>query len=133
MLRTRSGRAAALMLAALAQLVSLPAIAGGSDPKAILDDIYGQVMGMCGGDAQGPAYDIEAIAKTYFAPALARKIVAGFESGDLDYDILVDGNDCKVTGLDLKIVEGGDTTAIGRAAFENLGEKRIVELQMVKS
>lgn len=132
MLTTRSGRAAALLLAALAQLASLPAIAGGSDPKVVLDEIYGQVMEMCGGDGQGQSYDIEAIAKSYFTPALAKKISKGLESGDLDYDILVDGNDCKVTGLDLKIVGGGDSTAIGRAAFDNLGEKRIVELHMIK-
>jgi hypothetical protein len=126
-------RAVTLLLAALAQLPSVPVLAGGSDPKAMLDDIYGQVMTMCGGDGQGATYDLEAIAKTYFTPSLAKKITKGFETGELDWDLLVDGNDCKVTGLDLKIVGGGDTTAIGRAAFDNLGEKRIVELNMAKT
>lgn len=117
----------------LSGLVSGPAHAGGSDPQIVLDEIYGQVAEMCSEDAPGPAYDIEAIAKAYFTPALAKKISSGLASGALDYDVLVDGNDCKVSDLDLTIVGGGNTTAIARASFKNFGEERVVDLQMVKS
>lgn len=132
----RSSSASGAFCAALLVIVSIfpaPAAAGGSDPQIVLDEIYGQVAEMCGGDGQGAAYDIEAIAKSYFTPALAKKITSGLASGDLDYDVLVDGNDCKVTDLDLTIVGGGSTTAIARASFKNFGEDRVVDLQMVKS
>ncbi|MDQ8697547.1 hypothetical protein [Hyphomicrobium sp. LHD-15] len=133
---SRASSGSGAFCAALLAIVSLfpaPATAGGSDPQIVLDEIYGQVAEMCGGDGQGAAYDIEAIAKSYFTPALAKKISSGLASGDLDYDVLVDGNDCKVTDLDLTIVGGGSTMAIARASFKNLGEDRVVDLQMVKS
>lgn len=132
----RSSSASGALCAALLVIVSVfPALAaaGGNDPQIVLDEIYGQVAEMCGGDGQGAAYDIEAIAKSYFTPTLAKKITSGLASGDLDYDVLVDGNDCKVTDLDLTIVGGGTTTAIARASFKNFGEDRVVDLQMVKS
>lgn len=132
----RSSSASGAFCAALVVIVSVfpaPAAAGGSDPQIVLDEIYGLVAEMCGGDGQGAAYNIEAIAKSYFTPALAKKITSGLASGDLDYDVLVDGNDCKVTDLDLTIVGGGSTTAIARASFKNFGEDRVVDLQMVKS
>jgi hypothetical protein len=133
----RHDRGGSLPIAGLLFLLGLfagPAYAGGSDPQIVLDEIYGQVAEMCSADAPGPAYDIEAIAKSYFTPALAKKIASGLASGALDYDVLVDSNDCQVSGLDLTIVVGGGgTTAIARASFKNFGEGRVVDLQMVKS
>jgi len=110
-----------------------PAAADGRDPKAVLDDIFGQVDKMCGGDGDGPAYDLDQIAKTYFAPPLAKKIARASDANEIDFDFLVDGQDCKVTGLDLKIVGGGDTTAVGRATFENMGAPRVIDVEMAKA
>jgi hypothetical protein len=131
---SKASRPLLFLLPVLAVLsVAERATAGGSDPQIVLDEIYGQVAEMCGGDAQGAPYDIEAIAKTYFTPVLAKKLSSALASGDLDYDVLVDGNDCKVSELDLTIVGGGDSTAVARASFKNLGEDRVIDLQMVKS
>jgi len=110
-----------------------PATAGGSDPKTILDDIFGQVDTMCGGNGDGPAYDIAEIAKTYFAPPLAKKVAEAADTDAIDFDFLVDGQDCKVTGLELKIVGGSDTTSVGRATFENMSEPRVIDLEMAKA
>lgn len=108
--------------------------AGGSDPKAILDDIFGQMDAMCGGDGQGAPYDLNAIAKTYFTPPLVEIVTRDYEQpGALGFDPLVDAQDCKTSDLKLAIVAGGDTTATGRATFKNMGEDRVVDLQMVKS
>ncbi len=107
--------------------------AGASDPQIILDEIYGQVSEMCGGDGDGPAYDFVAIAKTYFSPELAKKVIKASNDNALDFDVLVDGNDCKVTDLDLRVVGGGENSAIGRAEFKNLGEDRVIDLLMSKA
>jgi hypothetical protein len=116
-----------------AMLLGADANAGGSDPKTILTDIYGQVNAMCSGDGNGPGYDIVAIAKRYFVPELAKKISTAAEDDTLDFDILVDGQDCKLSPLDLKVVAETGTTAAGRAEFENFGERRSIELVMAKS
>ncbi len=124
---TRPSFLAALGSAAL--LLSAPAKAGGSDPQVVLDEIYGQVDAMCGGDGNGPAYDILAIAAQYFAPDLAKTIDADSELG---FDVLVDGQDCRVSALDLSVVENTGHTTTGRAEFQNFGERRSIDLKMAK-
>ncbi len=109
------------------------ALAGGSDPQIVLDEIYGQVAEMCSADGNGPAYDFTAIAKTYFTPELAKKVVKASNDNRLDFDVLVDGNDCKVTELDLRVVEDSADAAIGRAEFKNFDEERTVDLVMKKT
>lgn len=107
--------------------------AGGSDPQVVLDEIYGQVDAMCGGDGNGPAYDLETIAKTYFTPPLIEIMTRDYEQpGALGFDPLVDAQDCKITDLDLSIVESGETAATGRATFKNMGEARVIDLVMAK-
>jgi hypothetical protein len=124
---------ALLILAAAPLLLASEAGAVGTDPQIVLDEIYGQVAEMCGSEGDGRAYDIAEIARVYFAPALAKKINRALESGSLDFDVLVDGNDCKVTSLDLRVVDEGATEAVGRAEFENFGEERTIDLVMAKS
>jgi xylose isomerase len=110
-----------------------PASAGGSAPKAILEDIFGQMDAMCGGDGQGPSYDLEAIAKAYFTPPLIEIVTRDYEQpGALGFDPLVDAQDCQTSDLKLSIVASGETTATGRATFKNMGEDRVIDLQMVK-
>ena len=116
-----------------ATVLAAPASAGGSDPEVVFDEIFQQVDGMCGGDGNGPAYDIYEIAKTYFAPNLAKPFEAAMESGNLGFDVLVDGQDCKTTDLELTMIESGDTSAKGRATFKNMGEARVIDLVMTKS
>jgi hypothetical protein len=124
-----------LVLAALLSTgASGPTRAGGSDPKAVLDDIFGQMDAMCGGNGDGPAYDLEAIAKKYFVPALVKIVTRDIEQdGALDFDILMDGQDCKTSDLKLDIIGGGGSTSIGRATFKNMGEDRIIDLHMSNS
>jgi hypothetical protein len=120
--------------ALLAAGVASPARAGGSDPKAVLDDIFGQMNAMCGGNGDGPAYDLEAIAKKYFAPLLVKIVTRDYEQpGALGFDILVDGQDCKTSDLKLDIIGGGGSTSIGRATFKNMGEERIIDLHMTNA
>ena len=107
--------------------------AGGSDPEVVLDEIYGQVDAMCGGDGQGPAYDITAIAETYFTPDLAKTFEKAMASDDFGFDILIDAQDCKTTDLGLEVVESDTDHAVGRARFKNMGEDRIIDLHMTKA
>lgn len=124
-----------LMIAALiAAGAANPARAGGSDPKAVLDDLFGQMNSMCGGNGDGPAYDLDALAKKYFVPALVKIITRDYEQpGALGFDILIDGQDCKTSDLNLSIVGGGGSTSIGRATFKNFGEERVIDLLMTNA
>ena len=128
-------RSPLLMIAALiAAGASNPARAGGSDPKAVLDDLFGQMNSMCGGNGDGPAYDLDALAKKYFVPALVKIITRDYEQpGALGFDILIDGQDCKTRDLNLSIVGGGGNTSIGRATFKNFGEERVIDLLMTNA
>lgn len=123
-----------LVSALLAAAVPGQVQAGGSDPKAVLDDIFGQMNAMCGGNGDGPAYDLAAIAKKYFVPALVKIVTRDIEQeGALDFDILTDGQDCKTSDLKLDIIGGGGSTSIGRATFKNMGEDRIIDLHMTNA
>lgn len=122
----------AVLAVALAFSVS-PASAGGSDPQVVLDEIYGQVDAMCGGDGQGQAYDIYVIAEDYFTPDLAKTFAKAMDGGDLEFDVLVDAQDCKVTDLKVEVVKSEADAAIGRATFKNMGEDRVVDLLMARS
>ncbi|WP_295558508.1 hypothetical protein [uncultured Hyphomicrobium sp.] len=124
---------AVLLLPSILGAFAPQARAGGSDPQIVLDEIYGQVDAMCGGDGQGAAYDIYAIAKTYFAPDLAKPFEKAMEAGDLDFDILVDGQDCKISDLELAVTESTDASATGRATFKNMGEARVIDFLMTKT
>ena len=120
---------AATLVVLFPVLLAAEAHARAESPKAVLQEIYGQVDAMCGGDGNGPAYDILAIAAQYFAPDLAKTIDADSELG---FDVLVDGQDCKVSALDLSVVENTGHTATGRAEFQNFGERRSIDLKMAK-
>lgn len=131
--RARAALFAILTLPVLPAVLAGPAVAGGSDPQVVLDEIYGQVDAMCGGDGQGPAYDIYVIADDYFTPDLAKMFTRAMEAGDLDFDVLTDGQDCKVSDLKLEVIKSEADTAVGRATFKNMGEDRVVDLPMAKS
>ena len=57
---------------------------------------------------------------------------AGETIGEVE-DVLVDGNDCKVTSLDLRVIDEGAADAVGRAEFENFGAARTIDLVMAKT
>ncbi|AHB50305.1 hypothetical protein W911_13945 [Hyphomicrobium nitrativorans NL23] len=126
-------RAQSAAVAVLLMLFPFPAAAGGSGPEVVLDEIFGQVEATCGGEAQGPPYDIYAIAETYFTPTLAQAFTAAMESGDLGFDILVDGQDCEIRDVELTVLDRDAGTATGRAIFKNMGESRIIDLKMTKT
>lgn len=126
-------RLLASLATALALAASSGAAAGVSDPEVALDEIFGQVDAMCGGDGNGPAYDIHVIADDYFTPELAKTFTTAMESGDLDFDVLVDAQDCKTTDLKVEVIKSEDAAAVGRATFKNMGEARIIDLLMTKS
>lgn len=133
MIRRFGPLARSTVVAVLMAPFPFPAAAGGSDPQVVLDEIFGQVEATCGGDAQGPPYDIYAIAETYFTPKLAQDFTAAMESGDLGFDILVDGQDCEIRDIDLDVVDTSGDAATGRATFKNMGESRIIDLKMTKT
>jgi hypothetical protein len=114
-------------------LAGAPAHASSDSPRALTDEIFGQVDAMCGGDGNGPTYDIYEIAKAHFTPALEKTFETAMGSHALGFDVLVDAQDCKTSDLKLSIVSQGDATATGRATFKNMGEERVVDLIMVKS
>ncbi len=123
----------ALLLAILPMMLAVGARASGSDPQIVLDEIYGQVAEACSGIGEAQAYDLAVIANGYFEPSLARSVAKALGDGGLDFDVLVDGQDCHVTNLDLQVVDETATTAVGRAEFQNYGERRSIDLVMAKT
>lgn len=119
-------------VATVCALSAHAALAGGSDPEVVLDEIFGQVDAMCSADGQGVSYDIYAIAETYFVPDLATAFTQAMASG-LGFDILVDGQDCETRDLTLEVLDTGGDMATGRASFTNMGEARIIDLKMTKT
>lgn len=111
-----------------------PAQADSSSPRAVLDDIFGQMDSMCGGDGNGPTYDLDAIARTYFTAPLVAIVTRDYEQPNaLGYDILIDAQDCRTSDLKLSILNQDASSATGRATFKNMGAERIIDLVMTKS
>lgn len=124
---------ATILAGSFLAVAALHARAAATDPQIVLDEVYGQVAETCSGDATGAPYDLVAIANTYFAPALAKTVIKASLDGSLGFDVLVDAQDCKMTALDLRVVEQDKKSAIGRAEFQNFGEPRTIDLLMAKA
>lgn len=119
-----------LLLAAVLSAAASPAHADG-EPNTIAKAIYAQVFASCQG-TDAPMYDLNAIAKAYFEPGLAQKLEASDEGTMLGFDVLIDGQDCKVADVRTTTVSEDAGKATVRVNFTNFEEKRAVDLVMTK-
>lgn len=106
---------------------------GASDPKTVLDELYGVVGETCAEGAETGTYDPLALAKVYFATPLKTKLEGAVSSGSIDFDIFTDSQDCGLTDIDITLTGGDAFEATGVAQFKNYGEDRAILFHMARS
>ena len=122
------------LLSLLAAVTLAASVANAGDgPQPVADEIFGQVKKGCGNDETPAAYDLNVIAKTYFEAGLAAKLAKSQEDLSLEFDPLVDGQDCKIKDIKTSVVAETNTAATVRATFKNFKESRIVDLVMSRA
>ncbi len=125
------GTAAALMLATLPMAQAL----AGDDADDAARDIFRQVEKACPVGANGTPYNLATIAATYFVDDLRVQLDHAYANHVLEFDILIDAQDCEIPDVDLDEVGDDDDhrgQMIVRAKFDNFGEPRVVDLVMVR-
>ena len=141
---------AAAMLAALlaAALFAIPAQAG-DDAKDVARSIYRQVERACPADGDGVPYNLATIAQEHFSPDLHTRVAQAYADHRIDFDILIDAQDCAIGDIDVDADSHGDRDevdddddddrrrshsghSIARAEFTNFGETRTIELMLTR-
>ncbi|MGQ0671814.1 MAG: hypothetical protein ACT4N2_02875 [Hyphomicrobium sp.] len=123
---TRTAAAAGLALCLLG-----PSALADDDADDVARDIYRQVERACEGRGRAP-YNLAEIAEYHFLPELRDLLADAYREHRLDFDILIDGQDCNIRDVD---IDGGDDDSdhsIARAEFKNFGRKRVVDLYLVR-
>lgn len=117
-----------------------------SAPTALADDdeaddvaraIYRQVERACPVGREGNPYNLAAVAARYFLPEVKEELSRAYASRALDFDILIDSRDCEIDDVDIDMKgdddDDGPGRVVARAEFENFGERKVVDLLMVRT
>jgi len=117
-------------------LALIIAAAAPQTAEQFVQDLYGRYSGK---DAKGVVLDSPRAVKRWFAPELAKLILAdqaqaakNDEAPTLDGDPFVDAQDFEITDLNVVVKETGKDTATAGVTFTNLDDKVTVVLDLVK-
>jgi hypothetical protein len=105
------------------------------DPDDVARKIFRKVEKACPVGKEGEPYNLAAIAGEHFVSDLSDQLGRAYADHAIDFDILIDGQDCEISDVDLDDVKEDDEggRVVIRAEFENFGEKRVVDLLMVRA
>jgi Protein of unknown function (DUF3828) len=113
-----------------------PAAAAEQSAQAFVEHIYAAYTGP---SAKGISLDGYAAYVRYFTPELARMIdkdaTAAAKRGEvptLDGDPFIDAQDWQIESLAIELKDIPPNKALGKVRFKNVGEDRLIELDLVK-
>lgn len=129
---TRPSRVFAALLAALSCFVPWTARAG-DDADDVLEDIYEIVEKACPEDGEGLPYNLANVAREYFDAGAQHRLARAYDTGALDFDVLIDAPDCAIPDLDIETGAEAGGEALGRVSFTNMGEPRRIDVILRKS
>ena len=112
--------------------LSTPAAVAGHGAKHVARAIYRIVEKACPEHGNGVPYNLAAIAEEHFSPGLREALRRAYERHSIGFDILIDAQDCATDDVDLDVDRQDRGLAIARAEFRNFGEKRDIELVLMK-
>jgi hypothetical protein len=129
MLRLRAAWRRALPLLAI--------LAGGSaaaepSPADIVRKIYDQAAVFCNGEDVAPPYTDKFMREVFDKP-VADRYLTRLHNSQIDFDIFVDGQDCKLADLVIEPQQATADTAVVRARFLNLDKLRAIDFQFYRS
>jgi hypothetical protein len=101
-------------------------------PADVVKKIYEQAAVFCNGEDVAPTYTDKFMREVFDKP-VADRYLARLHKSQIDFDIFVDGQDCKLTNLVIEPLEATAATAVVRARFNNLGTARAIDFQFHQS
>ena len=118
-----------LLAASVVLAASGPAAAqSGAAPADVVKTIYDRVAVFCNGDDVAPPY-VDQFMRAAFEKPVADRYLARLHKSQLDFDIFIDGQDCKLTSLGIEPLETAAAAAVVRARFDNFGQPRTIDFQ----
>ena len=120
-----------VVVAALATLASIGTAAAqsGAAPAEVVGAIYDRVVVFCKGEDVAPPY-VDLFMRAAFEKPLADRYLQRLHKSQLDFDIFIDGQDCKLSDL---IIEPGAMTAasaVVRVRFRNFDAARTIDFEL---
>jgi hypothetical protein len=115
----------------LAVLAGAPAAAEPS-PADIVKKIYEQATVFCNGEDVAPPYTDKFIREVFDKP-LADRYLTRLHNNQIDFDVFVDGQDCKLADLAIEPQRATADTAVVRARFLNLDKPRTIDFEFHRS
>jgi ABC-type transporter MlaC component len=124
----RCGRHLLLLAAAVVLAATAPATAQAPSPAEIVKSLYDRVAAFCNADNVDPAYD-DAVLRATFDKPLADRYLQKQRRNQIDFDIFVDGQDCKLANVKIEPQDAAAGSASVRVSFDNFDAARAIDFQ----
>lgn len=95
-------------------------------PADVVKTLYDQVIKFCAGEEIAPPYT-DKFMRANFEKVVADRYLARLHKSWVDFDIFIDGQDCKLENLVIEALDATATTAVVRARFTNFDQARTVD------
>ena len=101
-------------------------------PADIVKKIYDQVTVFCNGEDVAPPYTDKFMREVFDRP-VADRYLTRLHKSQVDFDIFIDGQDCKLSNLVIEPLDRTATTAVVRVQFQNLDAARTIDFEFYQS
>ena len=99
-----------------------------TSPADIVKKIYDQAAVFCNGEDVAPPYTDKFMREMFDKP-LADRYLTRLHKSQVDFDIFIDGQDCKLTNLVIEPVEAPAGAAVVRARFSTFDAARTIDFE----
>lgn len=101
-------------------------------PADIVKKIYDQVTVFCNGADVAPPYT-DTFMREVFDRPVADRYLTRLHKSQVDFDIFIDGQDCKLSKLVIEPLDKTGATAVVRAQFQNFDAARTIDFEFHQS
>ena len=101
-------------------------------PADIVKKIYEQVTVFCNGADVAPPYTDKFMREVFDKP-IADRYLTRLHKSQVDFDIFIDGQDCKLSNLVIEPLDGTAGAAVVRAKFQNFDAVRTIDFEFQQS
>ena len=99
-----------------------------TSPADIVKKIYDQAAVFCNGEDVAPPYTDKFMREVFDKP-VADRYLTRLHKSQVDFDIFIDGQDCKLTNLVIEPLDTKAGAAVVRAKFNNLDAARSIDFE----
>jgi hypothetical protein len=101
-------------------------------PADIVRKIYEQVTVFCNGADVAPPYT-DRFMRDVFDKPVADRYLTRLHKSQVDFDIFIDGQDCKLSNLLIEPLDNTAGAAVVRARFQNFDAARTIDFEFYQS